>query len=176
MPVKKKAPAKKAPAKKAKPAARKVAKPAKAKAPAKKKAAAKPVKKVAAKAKKASVRKVTVKKTTSVEILKSAPSVKDAFTKTELIRTVSAMTGLAPKDVKNVMESLEGIIHEHMKARGPQVFTLPGLAKIKVIRKPATKARKGVNPFTGEACVFKAKPARNVVKVLALKKLKEMAK
>jgi nucleoid DNA-binding protein len=46
--------------------------------------------------------------------------------------------------------------------------------KIKVVRKPATKSRKGINPFTGEAMIFKAKPARNVVKVLALKALKDM--
>lgn len=166
---------KKAPAKKRKPAARKVAKPAKKKTVAKKKPAAKSAKKTTSKAK-SSVRKVTVKRSASVEVLKSAPAVKDPFTKTELNRTISAMTGLATKDVKNVLDSLEGIIQEHIKSRGPQVFTLPGLAKIKVIRKPATKARKGVNPFTGEACTFKAKPARNVVKVLALKKLKEMAK
>jgi nucleoid DNA-binding protein len=172
MPVKKKAPAKKR-----KPAARKVAKPAKKKTVAKKKPAVKAAKKRTSTSKaKTSARKATVKKSASVEILKSAPSVKDPFTKTELNRTISAMTGLATKDVKNVLDSLEGIIQEHIKARGPQVFTLPGLAKIKVIRKPATKARKGVNPFTGEACTFKAKPARNVVKVLALKKLKEMAK
>lgn len=176
MPVKKKAAAKKR-----KPAATKAAKPAKKKVVAKKKAVAKkkPAAKTAAKRTtkaKTSARKVTVKKTATVEILKSAPSVKDPFTKTELNRTISAMTGLATKDVRNVLDSLEGIIQEHIKARGPQVFTLPGLAKIKVIRKPATKARKGVNPFTGEACTFKAKPARNVVKVLALKKLKEMAK
>jgi nucleoid DNA-binding protein len=168
---------KKAPAKKRKPAARKVAKPAKKKTAAKKKPAARTAKKRTSTSKaKTSARKVTVRKSASVEILKSAPSVKDPFTKTELNRTISAMTGLATKDVKNVLDSLEGIIQEHIKSRGPQVFTLPGLAKIKVIRKPATKARKGVNPFTGEACVFKAKPARNVVKVLALKKLKEMAK
>ncbi len=162
---------KKAPAKKRKPAARKVAKPAKKKTVAKKKPAAKSAKKRTSKAK-PSVRKVAAKRSA----LKSAPAVKDPFTKTELNRTISAMTGLATKDVKNVLDSLEGIIQEHIKTRGPQVFTLPGLAKIKVIRKPATKARKGVNPFTGEACTFKAKPARNVVKVLALKKLKEMAK
>ena len=54
------------------------------------------------------------------------------------------------------------------------MYTVPGLMKIKVVRKPATKARKGVNPFTGEAMTFKAKPARNVVKVLPLKALKDM--
>lgn len=174
MPVKKKATAKKR-----KPVARKAAKPAKKRTVAKKKPAAKTAKKRTTTVKKKApakkgTRKVAAKKATST--LKSAPSVKSPFTKTELNRTISEMTGLATKDVKNVLESLEGVIQAHIKSRGPQVFTLPGLAKIKVIRKPATKSRKGINPFTGEACTFKAKPARNVVKVLALKKLKEMAK
>lgn len=139
-------------------------------------------------AKKSSSRKSTTRKTSrkaaprkaakgsNVVVLKTAPSVKDPFTKTLLNKTLCEMTGLASRDVRNVMEALEQIIHEHMKSRGPQLFTLPGLAKIKVIRKPATKARKGINPFTGEPTIFKAKPARNVVKVLALKRLKEMAK
>ena len=54
------------------------------------------------------------------------------------------------------------------------MFNVPGLMKIKVVRKPATKARKGINPFTGEETMFKAKPARNVVKVTPLKALKDM--
>ncbi|MEE9422699.1 MAG: HU family DNA-binding protein, partial [Gammaproteobacteria bacterium] len=66
------------------------------------------------------------------------------------------------------------LIKRDLKRNGPGVYTVPGLMKIKVVRKPATKSRKGVNPFTGEAMVFKAKPARNVVKVLALKALKDM--
>ncbi len=137
--------------------------------PAAKKSAAKGAKS----AKKAAPRKA---KAASIQVLKAAPAVKTAFTKTELTKTLSDMTGLSSKEVKSVMEALESVIHEHMKARGPQLFTLAGLMKLKVIRKPATKARKGINPFTGEPTVFKAKPARNVVKVLALKKLKEMAK
>ena len=66
------------------------------------------------------------------------------------------------------------MIKKDLGKRGPGVFTVPSLMKIKVVRKPATKARKGINPFTGEETVFKAKPARNVVKVLPLKALKEM--
>lgn len=171
MPVKKK--------KAAKPAAKKKIT-AKKRAPAKKKAVKKAApKKTVKKTTKTTAKKAAPRKTakaSNVVVLKAAPSVKDPFTKTLLTKTLCDMTGLASKDIKNVMESLEQIIHEHMKARGPQLFTLPGLAKIKVIRKPATKARKGINPFTGEPTTFKAKPARNVVKVLALKKLKEMAK
>lgn len=161
------------PAKKksAKSGARKTAKKAVRKPAAKKSAAKKPVKKTAKKA--TASRKP---KAASIQVLKAAPAVKNPFTKTELTKTLSDMTGLSSKEVKSVMEALENVIHEHVKTRGPQLFTMAGLIKVKVIRKPATKARKGINPFTGEPTVFKAKPARNVVKVLALKKLKEMAK
>jgi hypothetical protein len=68
------------------------------------------------------------------------------------------------------------VIEGHLKKNGAGIFTLPGLLKMKVVRKPATKARKGINPFTGEETVFKAKPARNVVKIQPLKAVKEMAK
>jgi nucleoid DNA-binding protein len=70
---------------------------------------------------------------------------------------------------------MSAIIGQHIKKRGPGQFTLPGLLKVKTQRKPATKARKGINPFTGEETVFKAKPARTVVKVQPLKALKDMA-
>ena len=72
-----------------------------------------------------------------------------------------------------VFDSLTNLIQRDLK-KGPGVYTVPGLMKIKVVRKPATRARKGVNPFTGEEMMFKAKPARNIVKVLALKGLKDM--
>ena len=66
------------------------------------------------------------------------------------------------------------LIGKNLGKRGPGAFKLPGLMKVKVTRKPATKARKGINPFTKEETVFKAKPARNVVKILPLKALKDM--
>jgi len=101
--------------------------------------------------------------------------IKAPLTKTQLLTTLSETTDVSKKEVSNLLTSLGNIIEHHVKKSGPQVFTLPGLFKIKIVRKPATKERKGVNPFTGEATVFKAKPARNVVKIVALKKLKEMA-
>jgi nucleoid DNA-binding protein len=73
------------------------------------------------------------------------------------------------------MDELSNIIELHVKKRSVGQFTLPGLLKVQVVNKPATKARKGINPFTGEETVFKAKPARNVVKVRPLKKLKDFA-
>ena len=72
------------------------------------------------------------------------------------------------------MNSLSGQIQRHIKRRGPGTFTLPGLLKVKTMRKPARKARKGINPFTGEETTFAAKPAHTVVKIQPLKGLKDM--
>ena len=87
---------------------------------------------------------------------------------------ISEDTGLARKQVAQVFETLEKAIRADIGPRGPKAFTVPNLMKITVKRKPATKARKGINPFTGEEMMFKAKPARNVVKIRPLKKLKDM--
>lgn len=95
-------------------------------------------------------------------------------TKSEIYAHIAEETELSRKQVAAVFDSLSGLIEKNLKSRGPGVFSLPGLMKIKVIKKPATKARKGINPFTGEETVFKAKPARKVVKVLPLKALKDM--
>lgn len=95
-------------------------------------------------------------------------------TKSEILGHISEETGLTRKEVAGVFESLNGVIKKNLGRRGPGVFTIPGLVKVKRVNKPATKARKGINPFTGEETTFKAKPARNVVKAVCLKGLKEM--
>ncbi|MEE8118408.1 MAG: HU family DNA-binding protein [Gammaproteobacteria bacterium] len=96
-------------------------------------------------------------------------------TKSEIMSFIAGDTGLAKKEVVAVFESLSNIIQKNIGGRsGPGKFAIPGLMKIKVVKKPATKARKGINPFTGEECIFKAKPARKVVKVQPLKGLKDM--
>ena len=97
-----------------------------------------------------------------------------AMTKTEILTSLAESTGLSKKEVASVFDDLGGLIGKNLGKRGPGVFNVPGLMKVKVIRKPATKARKGINPFTKEETIFKAKPARNVVKVLPLKALKDM--
>ena len=97
-----------------------------------------------------------------------------ARTKSEVTGAIADETGLTKKEVATVFEALSGIIKKDIGRRGPGQFTVPGLMKIRVKRKPATKARRGVNPFTGAEMMFKAKPARNVVKVTALKALKDM--
>lgn len=107
----------------------------------------------------------------------SAPKVfKEPASKSAIISSIAESTNLSRKDVTAVMTELSSVIEGHLKKNGAGIFTLPGLLKMKVVRKPATKARMGVNPFTGEQMMFKAKPARNVVKILPLKAVKEMVK
>ena len=95
-------------------------------------------------------------------------------TKSEILGFVSDDTGLTRREVGAVFDSLQVLIKKNLGRRGPGMFSIPGLMKIKVATQPATKARKGINPFTGEEMMFKAKPARKTVKVQPLKGLKEM--
>lgn len=104
---------------------------------------------------------------------KAAPA-KKPMTRSEVLATLSESNGFSKKELAGVFEDLGTLIGKNLSKRGPGVFNLAGLMKIKVVRKPATKARKGINPFTKEPTIFKAKPARNVVKILPLKALKDM--
>jgi|SRR6516165_3239521 nucleoid DNA-binding protein len=97
-------------------------------------------------------------------------------TKSETYQALAEATGLSRKQVASVMDSLTNIIHHDLGKKGPGIFTLPGLLKIKRITKPATKQREGINPFTKLPQIFAAKPARNVVKARPLKSLNEMVK
>jgi len=97
-----------------------------------------------------------------------------AMTKSEIVSGIADSTGLAKKDVNAVFEAMSGQIKKSLGRSGSGAYTVPGLMKLTVVRKPATKARKGINPFTGEETMFKAKPARNVVKIRPLKNLKDM--
>ena len=101
---------------------------------------------------------------------------KKAPTKSEILTNISSATKLSRKQVASVFDALSKQIKGAVGKSGPGVFTVPGLMKIVVIHKPATKARKGINPFTKEETIFKAKPARKVIKVRALKALKDYAK
>lgn len=106
---------------------------------------------------------------------KSTAGAKKAPSKSEIYTNIANETGLTKKDVAAVFDSLAGQIKKNLGGRGGVgLFTVPGLMKIKVVNKPARPARKGVNPFTGEEMMFKAKPASKGVKVLALKGLKDM--
>ena len=142
----------------------------------KKKATKKPA------AKKSPAKKIVAKKTASNKtVAKAAPKkislavpTDRAPTKSEILNIIAADTTLNRKQVAAVLDSLTSLIGKSVGSRGAGVFSLPGLLKVKVIKKPATKARKGINPFTKEEVMFKAKPARKVVKVLPLKGLKDM--
>lgn len=129
-------------------------------------------------AKKSAAKKTVAKKTAAKKTIAKAAAAAAAgsrpTTKAETLSHIAEETGLNRKQVAAVFDSLAGLIQRDLKPRGPRVFNLPGLLKIKVVKKPATKARKGINPFTGEETVFKAKPARNQVKIMALKGLKDM--
>ena len=96
------------------------------------------------------------------------------MSKSEVVSGISDVTGLTKKQVSSVFDAMAGQIKKSLGRNGPGAYTIPGLMKVTVVRKPATKARKGINPFTGEETMFKAKPARNVVKIRPLKNLKDM--
>ncbi len=96
------------------------------------------------------------------------------MTKSEIVSGIANATGLTKNDVNSVFEAMAAQIKKSLGRSGPGAYTVPGLMKLVVKRKPATKARKGINPFTGEETMFKAKPARNVVKIRPLKNLKDL--
>ena len=105
---------------------------------------------------------------------KKPTTVKDRFNKTQILDQIAESTELSRKQVAAVLDSLSDVIESHVKKNAVGEFVLPGLLKISTVRKPAVKARKGISPFTKEETIFKAKPASTVVKVRALKKLKDM--
>ena len=91
-------------------------------------------------------------------------------TKSEILATISKDTELSRKQVSAVFDSLHTVLRKSLRSHG--LVTLPGLLKLKVVKKPATKAREGINPFTKEKVMFKAKPASKKVRALPLKNLK----
>lgn len=105
---------------------------------------------------------------------KSAKAAKPrGLTKSQLMSKLSELTEMSKKDVAAVFDALEVVIKAEMRANRP--VTVPGLIKVSLQRKPATPARAGRNPFTGEEIIIKAKPARNVIKVRPIKALKDLA-
>lgn len=139
----------------------------KKKAPAKRKAAAK--KKAPARKKAGAKRKAAAKKASA-----PAKAIKGRYSKTQMVTHIADATELSRKQVQAVMDELSNVIEGHISKKGCGDFVLPGLMKIVTVKKPARKARKGINPFTGEETMFKAKPASIQVKIRPLKKMKEM--
>lgn len=95
-------------------------------------------------------------------------------TKAEIFAKLAESSGLKKPQIAAVFDSLSELIKNDLGKKGPGLFVVPGLLKIKVVRKPATKATRKMNPFTKQMQDYPAKPARNVVKALPLKSLKEM--
>lgn len=104
---------------------------------------------------------------------RSSKGATKARSKSEVFGEIAQANELTKRQVAGIFDHLSTMIKKDL-SRGPGVFTVPGLMKIKVVKKPATKARRGVNPFTGEEMMFKAKPASKRVKVLPLAGLKKM--
>ena len=131
--------------------------------------------------KKAAPKKVAAKKAVAKPAAaKAAPkrkttAISEKMTKTQILNEIATNTELNRKQVASVLDELELLIERSIKKRALGEFTIPGLMKITTVKKPATKARKGINSFTGEETTFKAKPASVAVKVRPLKKLKDFA-
>jgi nucleoid DNA-binding protein len=97
-----------------------------------------------------------------------------ARSKSEIYSTISDLVGITRQQVAGVFHVLSSIIKSDLSKGGAGVSSVPGLARIRLTRKPATKERQGINPFTKEPTTFKARPARNVVRLRPLRGLKEM--
>jgi len=103
------------------------------------------------------------------------PEKKKPMTKSQILSGLAEATELSKKEIEKVFDALAAMINDNIR-KTDDVFVMPGLLKIRNVRKKATKPRQGVNPKTGEAIEIPARPATNVVKVSALKSLKEMVK
>jgi nucleoid DNA-binding protein len=112
--------------------------------------------------------KLDLKKPVKVSASKKPRSKSDVYS------TVAQHAGIHRRDVAAVFHTLAGMIRADLSKAGPGIFNVPSMMRITLKRKPATKARMGINPFTKEQVMFKAKPARNVVRVRPLKALKDM--
>jgi len=105
---------------------------------------------------------------------KAAAATEKPMTKSQIVASIADTTELTKKQVTEVFDAMTTLIKKNVGKKGPGIISINGLFKVSVQRKPATKARKGINPFTKEETTFKAKPARNVIKVRPLKALKDM--
>jgi nucleoid DNA-binding protein len=133
----------------------------------------KAVVKAAPKAAKTPVAKAAVAKAPVAK--KATAAITAKLSKSQIYAEIAETTGLNRKQVASVLDEVESLIARSVGKKGVGEFTVPGLLKITTVKKPATKARKGVSPFTGEEITFKAKPARTLIKVRPLKKLKTFA-
>ena len=126
---------------------------------------------------KKAVKKATKKAATKKAAAKPAApkAIKETLTKSGLVSHLAETSGVAAKDVRAVLASLDDTIAGSLSKRGVGSFTLPGMLKITSQKVPAKPRRKGINPFTKEEQVFAAKPASVKVKVRPLKQLQDAA-
>ncbi len=124
-------------------------------------------------AKKAAKKKTPAKKSAASKAASKGP-ITQKMTKTAILNEIAGATALTRKQVDAVIEELESLIKRHISKRGVGEFTLPGLLKVRAVKRPATKKRIGRNPATGAEIMIPAKPASIRVRVAALKRLKEM--
>jgi nucleoid DNA-binding protein len=96
------------------------------------------------------------------------------LTKSQVLSEISQLTGLEKKNVNKVFEGLTELIKKQLGSRGPGEFVIPGLLKLRAVKKPATKDRPGINPFTKEPITIKGKPASKKVRATPLKALKDL--
>jgi nucleoid DNA-binding protein len=101
---------------------------------------------------------------------------KKSLTKSAVQQEIAKATNLTRSQVGQVFDALTALIKKELGKKGPGLFTVPGLLKLRLVKKPATKARKGINPFTKQETMIKAKPARNVVRARPLKALNDLVK
>lgn len=123
---------------------------------------------------KTTARKKTTRKKAAVKKTRRMTGSRKPRTKSEIFGTIAEEVGITKREVADVFDVMQTMIAADLKKGSAGSFNVPGMMKVTVRRKPATRARKGVNPFTGEEMMFKAKPARNVVKIRPLKALKDM--
>jgi len=150
---------------------------ARKKAPAKKSAKKKrksPARKKARMKRKAATRRAAAKRVKAKKAKASKTPITKKLTKSGILNELSMAADLTRKQVAALIDELEGLISRHIKKGGVGEFTLPGLLKVRAVKRPATKKRLGRNPATGEEIMIPAKPASIRVRVTALKRLKGM--
>lgn len=118
--------------------------------------------------------KKVVAKSAAAPSSKKLPVATKAYNKTQILSVISQLANVTKKQAGDMIDAVAKILEAHLKKGAAGVFTLPGMMKCYILHKPATKAHKGINPFTKEEMMFKAKPARNVVRIRPLKKLKDV--
>jgi nucleoid DNA-binding protein len=125
-------------------------------------------------AKRPAAKKSTRAKTKKVAPKLHVPAIRQKMTKTAILLAIADKTGLSRKQISSVLDELEVLVERHVKKRGAGEFTLPGLLKIRSVKRRATKKRTGRNPATGKEIVIAPKPASIRVRITPLKRLKDM--